>query len=403
MDSSCWARALLTLVGAFGLIAAAGLAASAAAGDQARRPHQEAGQALADIDAAIGALNAGSSVVATSANPYRQAAQRAANAIVGADAPDYHAASGNPGDAAGAIGHLSWLSAHGGDSVWAPTVQGALVNLRVAEAHLADAAKADQPEIFASESSHALQALLVAAGGPSQLGVLGGLRGALATTDLGVPPGAQVVSGCTPPTQVPAYGVTKGYLTYFAIPRQAGSSRLPETIGVRDISVSEDAIVMHTAAEDLVGQLCSNASSVSTGSKAPDPAPSNGATALYTTQQARDGKQVFEGNCASCHGNNLLGGSAPPVSGSAFLNKAKILHWSVADMRNLVVSAMPASNPGSLSAQQYADVLAYLLAADCYPAGDKSFPTDATPALKQTELHPIQGAKGENSQSKMCP
>jgi hypothetical protein len=62
---------------------------------------------------------------------------------------------------------------------------------------------------------------------------------------------------------------------------------------------------------------------------------------------------------------------------------------------------MPANNPGSLSPKQYADVPAYLLAADCYPVGDKSFPTDATPALKQTELHPIQGAKGEHPDSNM--
>jgi mono/diheme cytochrome c family protein len=248
-----------------------------------------------------------------------------------------------------------------------------------------------------------LQALLVAAGRPSQLGVLGGLRGALATTDLGIPPGGRVVSGCAAPTQVPAYGVTKGYLTYLAISRQEGSTRLPETIGVRDVSVRDDAIVMHTAAEDLVGQLCAEAAPVSASSDTPDPASSNNASALYTEQQAEAGKQVFDGNCASCHSNNLQGGSAPPVGGLAFLNKAKILHWSVADMRNLVVNAMPANNPGSLSPQQYADVLAYLLAADCYPAGDKSFPTDATPALKQTDLHPIQGAKGENPDSKTCP
>lgn len=403
MVSSCRARASLALVGSLGLLAAAGLVAPAAAADAARRPHQEAQQALADIDAAIGALNAGSSVVATSAEPYRQSAERAANAIVGTDAADYHPASGNPGDAAGAIGHLSWLAAHAGASVWGPAVQGALVNVRVAAAHLADAAKADQPETFASESSHAVQALLVAAGRPSRLGVLGGLDGALATTELGVPPGGEIVSGCAAPTQVPAYGITKGYLTYVAIPRQEGSSRLPETIGVRDVSVRDGAIIMHTAAEDLVAQLCADAAPVSASSDPPDPASSGKATALYTEQQAEAGKQVFDGNCASCHGNNLQGGSAPPVGGSAFLKKAQILHWSVADMRNLVVNAMPANNPGSLSPQQYADVLAYLLAVDCYPAGDKSFPTDTAPPLKQAELHPIQGAKGENPQSNICP
>lgn len=395
------ARALLSIVGAIGMFAAAGLVASAAADAPSHNPHQEAQQGLVDIDAAISALSAASNVTAHDAGPYLQSAQRAANAIVGSDAPDYQGAAGEPGDRTGAIGHLSWLSAHAGSSVWGPAVQGALVNLRVAEGHLAEAKKADQLENFWRQTSGALQALLVAAGRPDQLGALGGLRGALSTTDLGVPEGGQIVSGCAAPTQVPAYGVTKGYLTYVAIPLQEGSTPLAETIGVRDVAVRGDAIVMHTAAADLTGQLCADASSAK--SDPPDPGPSSAGTALYTEQQAKNGKQVFDTTCASCHGTNLQGGSAPPVAGSAFLKKAKILGWSVDDMRNLVVSAMPASNPGSLSPQQYADVLAYLLAADCYPPGDKPFPTDTTPALKQTELHPVRGAKAENPDSNTCP
>ncbi len=80
-----------------------------------------------------------------------------------------------------------------------------------------------------------------------------------------------------------------------------------------------------------------------------------------------------------------------------------MLEWKVADMRNLVVSAMPANNPGSLSEEQYADVLAYLLAVNCYPAGSQPFPTSETAALQQTTLHQIQGAKGENPKNDTCP
>jgi mono/diheme cytochrome c family protein len=162
-------------------------------------------------------------------------------------------------------------------------------------------------------------------------------------------------------------------------------------------------IIMNTAASDLAGRLCADAGAASASPERRDPDPPAAAAALYTAQQAKAGKHVFDNNCASCHGANLQGGSAPPVGGSAFLKKAKILNWSVADLRNLVVATMPASNAGSLSPEQYADVLAYLLASDCYPAGDKAFPTDATPALKQTSLHPVQDAKGENPDTKTCP
>ena len=127
--------------------------------------------------------------------------------------------------------------------------------------------------------------------------------------------------------------------------------------------------------------------------KVPDPP--GDVAALYTVQQAKQGKQVFDKSCTSCHGPTSQGISAPPIGGATFLNKTKLLHWKVSDMRNVVVSSMPADNPGSLSKEQYAEVLAYLLAVNCYPAGSECVPTSETSALKQTKLHPIQGAKGE--------
>ena len=390
---------LRLIAGAATILAAAGLAGPAAADEPARNPHQEALLALSDIDAAIATLNAASRVIANTGGPYKQEAHRAINAIVGVGASDYDASAGEPRDRVGALDHLLWLSAHAGKHVWAPAIQGALVNLQVAESRLAQSVQTHGLEHFWSATSDALQSLLVASGRPSQLGALGGLRGALATTDLGVPPDGKVVSGCTAPSQVPAYGVTKGYLTYLAIPSREGATRLPETIGVRDITVRGKAIVMHTAAADLMGKLCPTAETAA-DTKASDPP--GDVAALYTVQQAKQGKQVFDKSCASCHGSTLQGISAPPIGGATFLNKTKLLHWKVSDMRNVVVSSMPADNPGSLSKEQYAEVLAYLLAVNCYPAGSKSFPTSETSALKQTKLHPIQGAKGESS-NKTCP
>jgi hypothetical protein len=232
------------------------LAGSGAAVAQERDAHAEAVATLADIDVAIRELSAASNLMAHSETPYRQAARRATNALVGADAPDFDASAGNPGDSAGALGHLDWLVARAGNNVWEPALRGAHFNLKVAKASLDQAARADGLEEFWSQASNALQALLVAAGRESTLGTLGGLHGALATTQLGVAANAATVSGCSLPTQAPAYGVAGGYLIYVAVPAGV-TTELPVSIGAKTITVADGTIVLRTAASDLIDRLCS--------------------------------------------------------------------------------------------------------------------------------------------------
>ena len=92
-------------------------------------------------------------------------------------------------------------------------------------------------------------------GRESTVGVLGGLRGALATTTLGIPADAATVSGCSLPAKAPAYGVIDGYLTYIAIP-DSGAVELPHPIGIRKVSFGSGYVVLHTAASELMGRLC---------------------------------------------------------------------------------------------------------------------------------------------------
>jgi hypothetical protein len=61
---------------------------------------------------------------------------------------------------------------------------------------------------------------------------------------------------------------------------------------------------------------------------------------------------------------------------------------------------MPRDNPGSLKPQQYAQVMAYLLAVNCYPAGNRKFPTESTPKLKQTPVEPQ--TKSANAPNGTC-
>jgi mono/diheme cytochrome c family protein len=72
--------------------------------------------------------------------------------------------------------------------------------------------------------------------------------------------------------------------------------------------------------------------------------------------QVAAGQQVYTQDCAVCHGANLQGVSGPPLAQSAFsfLGNAKAL-------LDFISQQMPLSAPGSLSAQQFDDVTAFIL------------------------------------------
>jgi mono/diheme cytochrome c family protein len=124
---------------------------------------------------------------------------------------------------------------------------------------------------------------------------------------------------------------------------------------------------------------------------------------IYTKAQAQAGRHVYKTQCESCHGSNLQGISGPPIGGDAFLKKAKLLGWSVENMRHVIVNQMPADNPGSLSPKQYAEVEAYVMARNCYPAGNTKFPQKSTKMLKTTRLVPQSGVAGETAKRGTCP
>jgi polar amino acid transport system substrate-binding protein len=377
------------------------LTAPAAASADTRNPHHEALAALGDIHAAIKEITDAADLTVSDADPHKQAAERAINALVGRGGAGFNDKAGNPGDDDGALGHLTWLRGQSDPHAWDAPVQASLVNVMVAKARLSEAANADDLDEFRAKTSDALEALLVATGSESNAGPLGALRGALATTDLGVPPDGKTVSGCAAPTEAPAFGVVKGHLIYVAVPQKDGPNRLPAAIGVRDLSIGNGMVVLHTAATDQMHALCPDKAAAAAPAADPPAQPKDPA-GLYTKAQAEAGQQVYTQHCVACHGDKLQGKSAPPVAGSAFLKKAKALDWSVADMRNLIVTTMPRDNPGSLTPQQYADVTAYLLAVDCYPAGESKFPANVTPAIKAASLTPANG-KAKDPDQGTCP
>lgn len=97
---------------------------------------------------------------------------------------------------------------------------------------------------------------------------------------------------------------------------------------------------------------------------------------VYTAQQAERGSAVYASKCVSCHNDDLSGnGTAPAVAGPDFFAK-----WGgqpLAVLFQTIHKTMPSDQPGTLTSQQVADVLAFLLRSNRLPPGKTELPADA--------------------------
>ena len=119
--------------------------------------------------------------------------------------------------------------------------------------------------------------------------------------------------------------------------------------------------------------------------RAQQPAPRSVLDGVYTEAQAKRGEKVFADTCATCHGPKLEGTSTggPPLAGPDFINGWKDM--SVGALLNKIGMDMPSNAPGTLTPEQYADTLAYVLSVNKYPAGQTELPTDPV-ALKPVRM-----------------
>jgi S-disulfanyl-L-cysteine oxidoreductase SoxD len=111
---------------------------------------------------------------------------------------------------------------------------------------------------------------------------------------------------------------------------------------------------------------------------------------VYTTEQAKRGREQYRKRCVLCHLDNGQGqqavpeiagqsleregdAEAPPIAGDEFLAK-----WNGHSVRELFerTSTMPVGSPGSLTPQQYADLVALILEMNKLPAGTQELPAD---------------------------
>jgi len=111
-----------------------------------------------------------------------------------------------------------------------------------------------------------------------------------------------------------------------------------------------------------------------------------GPARAFTAEQADKGREVFRLQCARCHGpdgqgisNIYKGMIAPPLIGPAALpldprSYQKMRHFqfrNVRDVYEFASAVMPADQPASLSAEDYWNVIAFLLSANGVPVNGK--------------------------------
>lgn len=96
---------------------------------------------------------------------------------------------------------------------------------------------------------------------------------------------------------------------------------------------------------------------------------------VYTAAQAERGAQVYQDECTFCHLDDLMGDAfATPLIDDAFT-----LRWegdTLGDLMTVIQVTMPADRPATLGDEAVADVIAYILEMNAYPAGDRELPAD---------------------------
>ena len=104
---------------------------------------------------------------------------------------------------------------------------------------------------------------------------------------------------------------------------------------------------------------------------------------VYTEEQAKVGLATYTKHCSECHGEDLGGdGFAPALKGPEFMNNWNGL--SVGELFDRIRVSMPPSNPSAVTPKEKADIVAYILKQDGFPAGKAELPStvDALKAIK---------------------
>jgi cytochrome c len=97
---------------------------------------------------------------------------------------------------------------------------------------------------------------------------------------------------------------------------------------------------------------------------------------VYTAEQAARGEAVYTETCIACHGQDLGGNSnSPGLVGMGFM-----FLWegrTLGAFFEKIEAEMPTDRPGELPAQDYLDVVAYILQKNAFPEGSEEMSSSA--------------------------
>lgn len=101
------------------------------------------------------------------------------------------------------------------------------------------------------------------------------------------------------------------------------------------------------------------------------------ADGVYAAAQAARGREGYAVFCGSCHATDLSGtnsgdSGAPPLKREGFMEGSDVSALFTKTQRT-----MPFDAPGALTAGEYADIVAFILQENGFPAGDQDLPSDA--------------------------
>ena len=101
---------------------------------------------------------------------------------------------------------------------------------------------------------------------------------------------------------------------------------------------------------------------------------------VYTSEQATRGRDTYAMQCKSCH---------TPASHTG----ATFAQWwdkkPLSELFLFIATKMPKNEPGSLQADEYADLVAYLLKMNDMPSGSEELPADSL-ALKRIRIDTLR-------------